>query len=268
MRIIEAFKNYWNDLVAIIPDILIGLVFLVIGLLGAKIISKMMRRMLERLHLDSFSERVGLKKMLQGFGIGIGLPKLISMIIHYMLVLFVFLLAAEQMNIGALTSALQAFLSYLPILLTALIIFLIGALIADRIKDAITTITTTLGITGGRVIAQGVHVIVLLIVIVTALNVAGIDTTLITNNILVVMGSMLLAFGVAYGFASKDILKNILSSYYSKGRLEPGMRVRIAEDEGVVVRIDSISLVLDCGDKEVLIPTSKLITERVELLKG
>ncbi len=116
-------------------------------------------------------------------------------------------------------------------------------------------------------IAQIVYALILMIVVITALNVAGIDTSLITSNILVIMASMLLAFGIAYGFASKDILQNILSSYYGRDRMKPGMRIKLGEDEGVIEKIDSISIYLNCGDKTVVIPCNKIITERIEILK-
>jgi small-conductance mechanosensitive channel len=267
MKIIEVFTDYWNGLVKVLPNIAIGLVFLILGWLLSRLVANSIRRILERFGLEMLAERTGLRKMLNGFGFTMGISKVTSIIVYYMLVMFVLLIAAEQMNITALITAIHALMAYAPKLLTAMLIFLAGALIADRVKDAISTITSSLGISGGKVIAQGLHVIILLIVVVTALNVAGIDTTLLTSNILVIMAAILLAFGIAYGFASKDILRNILSSYYSKGRLKQGMRIRIADDEGVIKRIDSISLVLDCGDKDVLIPTNKLITERVELLR-
>ena len=101
---------------------------------------------------------------------------------------------------------------------------------------------------------------------ITALNVAGVDTTLITSNILIVFGGVLIAFAIAYGFAARDILTNILSSYYGKDRFQPGMRVRIGNDEGVVEKVDSINITLRTADRLVLIPTRALITERIEVV--
>ncbi|MCC6542341.1 MAG: hypothetical protein IT225_08990, partial [Flavobacteriales bacterium] len=46
----------------------------------------------------------------------------------------------------------------------------------------------------------------------------------------------------------------------------PGMRLRVGEDEGVVEQIDSIRLTLRKEDRLVLIPTNRLVTERIEVL--
>jgi small-conductance mechanosensitive channel len=80
------------------------------------------------------------------------------------------------------------------------------------------------------------------------------------------LGGTLIAFSVAYGFASRDILSNMLSSYYGRDRFHVGQRVRIGDDEGVIERIDSMSLTLRTHDRIVMIPTRTLITERIEVL--
>lgn len=85
-------------------------------------------------------------------------------------------------------------------------------------------------------------------------------------TIVVVLGGMLLAFCIAYGSAAREILTNILSSYHGKDRCKPGMRVRIGQNEGVIEKIDSISIYLRTGEKLVLLPTKQLVGERIEVL--
>ena len=109
--------------------------------------------------------------------------------------------------------------------------------------------------------------LIVVFTVITALNVAGIDTSLITANIQIIIAGLLLAFAISYGAASRTILTNILSSYYGKERFKPGMRIRIGEDEGLIERIDSISFTLRKEDREVMLPTSLLISERIEVLE-
>ncbi|MBK8707179.1 MAG: hypothetical protein IPN30_01600 [Flavobacteriales bacterium] len=44
------------------------------------------------------------------------------------------------------------------------------------------------------------------------------------------------------------------------------MRVRIGNDEGVIEKIDSVSIAIRTADRLVLIPTRQLVTERIEVL--
>ena len=73
---------------------------------------------------------------------------------------------------------------------------------------------------------------------------------------------------VAWGVLpyARDVLTNILGSYYGKDRFKIGMQVRIGADEGVIEKIDSISIALRTQDRLILIPTRQLVTERIEIL--
>ena len=109
-------------------------------------------------------------------------------------------------------------------------------------------------------------VVIVLFMSITALNMAGVDTTLITSNILLLVGGILVAFSVAYGMASRDVLSNMLGSYYGRERFKAGMKVRIGADEGVIEKIDSVSISIRTADRLVLLPTRQLLTERIEVL--
>jgi small-conductance mechanosensitive channel len=123
-----------------------------------------------------------------------------------------------------------------------------------------------MGLGGGKVLASVLFGVIVLLSSITALNMAGIDTTLITSNLVIVVAGVLLAFAIAYGFAARDVLTNILGSYYGKDRFSVGMRVRIGNDEGVIEKIDSVSIAIRTADRLVLIPTRQLVTERIEVL--
>ena len=212
------------------------------------------------------AERAGLNAVLGKLG-GLTLSKFICGLV-YILTLFIFIVAAADiMHLSGVTNAFNSLFGYLPTLMTALAIFVGGLWGAEKVKDAVSTMTESVGLSGGKAIAKVLFAVILLFMSITALNVAGVDTTLITSNILIVFGGVLIAFAIAYGFAARDILTNILSSYYGKDRFQPGMRVRIGTDEGVVEKVDSINITLRTADRLVLLPTRALITERIEVLE-
>ena len=264
-RIIDSFDAYLGNIIASLPKLLSGLMVLLVGWLLAKLLKIAVLRGGRRV-LDPIAERSGLDAVLSKLG-GLSLTKLLAWLI-YGLVLLVFLTAAaDTMGMVGLTRAIGAFLAYFPTLLTAMAIFLVGFMLAEKVKGMVSTLTETIGLSGGKSIAKVLFGTVMLFMTITALNVAGVDTTLITSNILLVIGGVLLAFANAYGFAAREILTNILSSYYGKDRFKTGMRIRVGNDEGIIERIDSISITLRVADKLVLLPTKQLVSERIEILE-
>ena len=264
-RVIHAFDAHLGVLLDALPGLLSGLLVLLVGWLIARVLRWTTGRLLKRLGLDAAAEKSGLDRQLQRFG-GLKLSKLIGLVVYWAVLLVFLLAAADVMGLDTVTRGVEGFLAYLPTLLSALAIFVIGLVFAEKVKQGMSTLMSSVGIGGGKVVAQVLFGLVALFMTITALNVAGIDTTLITSNILIVIGGVLIAFGIAYGLAARGILTNILSSYYGRDRIKPGQRIRIGQDEGVVERIDSIAITLDTGDRKVMLPCSVLTTERIEVL--
>jgi len=261
----KAFEQYIVGIINGLPGVISGVIILLLGWLIAKGMRMFIKTALGRSGVDALMEKQGFAKPLGKLGISKLSAFLAGLV--YVLILLVFVVAAaDAMQLTGVTSAISALFAYLPTLFTALAIFLVGLWGAELVKHAIATMMESVGLSGGKVLGSVAFGLIVLFTSITALNMAGVDTTLITSNIVVVLGGVLLAFCIAYGFAARDILTNILSSYYGKDRFKVGMRVRIGTDEGVIEKIDSISISIRTADRLVLLPTRQLITERIEVI--
>jgi hypothetical protein len=261
----KAFEQYIVGIINGLPGVISGVIILLLGWLIAKGMRMFIKTALGRSGVDALMEKQGFAKPLGKLGISKLSAFLAGLV--YVLILLVFVVAAaDAMQLTGVTSAISALFAYLPTLFTALAIFLVGLWGAELVKHAIATMMESVGLSGGKVLGSVAFGLIVLFTSITALNMAGVDTTLITSNIVVVLGGVILAFCIAYGFAARDILTNILSSYYGKDRFKVGMRVRIGTDEGVIEKIDSISISIRTADRLVLLPTRQLITERIEVI--
>lgn len=263
-RLAASFNTYLSGIIDSLPTLVAGIIVLIVGWLLAKLVRTILRRALAG-KLDSIAQSTGMAGLFRKLGIQSVGKFMASVFYGAVLVVFV-MAAADIMGMERLQAGVAAFIAYLPTLLTALAIFVAGLWAGEKVTITITALTETMGLSGGRSMARVLGGLVVLFISITALNVAGVDTELITSNLQIILAGVLLAFGLAYAYASRDILTNILSSFYGKERFKPGMRIRIGEDEGEIERIDSISVTLRMQDREVLIPTSRLITERIEVL--
>ncbi len=263
--IAAAFDTYLAGILAALPALVSGLVVLLIGWSLARLVRHLLTKGLEKAGADPMAERVGFAAILGRFG-GLTLTRLIALLVYWALLLVFVMAAANVMGLDGVTAAVERFFGYLPTLLMAIAVFLLGLWGGEKARDMADTVLSSMGIGGGKVVASALFGIIVLFMTITALNIAGVDTSLITSNILIVVGAVLIAFSIAYGFAARNILTSILSSYYGKDRLKKGQRVRIGQDEGVIEAIDSISITLVTADRKVLIPCSVLVEQRIEIL--
>ena len=103
-------------------------------------------------------------------------------------------------------------------------------------------------------------------VVITAIDQTGIRTDLISNNILLIVGVILIAGAVAYGYAAREIMRNMLSSFYSKKNFYPGQEIKIGDLQGTILAIDNTSVILKTATSKVIIPSSELMSNKVEIL--
>lgn len=265
-RLPQAFNTYGAAFIDRLPAVLTGLLVLLIGLLLARGLRWVALRIGERT-LDPLAQRSGVDRAIARFG-GFTPARLVASIIWWLMVLIAILSAADIMGLHLVSFAVQRAFAFLPTLLTALAIFVLGLWGADKVSRLVSQLSNVVELSAGRIVGRILSVITIVFASITALNIAGVDTTLITTNIQIILGGLLLAFGVAYGFAARDVLSNILGSYYGNERFKPGMYVRIGEDEGVIERIDSVSMTLRKSDRVVMIPSKRLVTERIEVIDG
>ncbi|MFZ1686162.1 MAG: hypothetical protein WAU70_01995 [Flavobacteriales bacterium] len=256
-----ALHRIWEGL----PSFLIAALVMLVGLALARGLRWIVNRMGAVARLDQMARKVGIGDALQRIGLR-SIPYALGILVYWLVLLGALLGAASALELEEFIMGLQRVFAYVPTLLASLAVFLVGLWMADKARFVVGSFSENVGITGGKVIGRILFVIIMLFLSITALNVAGVDTTLITSNILIVVGSLFVAFSIAYGFAAREILTNILSSYYGRDRFKPGMRIRMGNDEGVIERIDSISITLRTADKLVLLPTKQLVSERIEVL--
>jgi small-conductance mechanosensitive channel len=127
--------------------------------------------------------------------------------------------------------------------------------------------TNSLGSGAGKLIAGALYYFILILISITALNQTGIDTSLISNNLILMIGVLLLAGGLAYAYAARDIMRNMLSSFFGKSNFREGQRIRLDTIEGTILKIDKISVTIDSDGKKVVIPSAELLNNRVVIIE-
>lgn len=247
---------------------LIGALFLIlIGRWIARLAGKGLSRLLAKIGLDKLVERLGDIDLFNASRLKVVPSQVAGKLIYY-LVFFIFIwVATDIMQIAALSEMIAKLFDYLPILLSALIVFIAGILLADFLKKIVLTATKSLNIPAAKLIANFVFYFLFVNVAIITLAQAGIETNSIEDNISIILAGIVAAFAIGYGYASRPILSNMLAAYYNRNRVKIGDHIVIEDVEGEVIRIDNTSFTLKSEQREIVFPLNKLMTQRYELKK-
>ena len=264
--LLKSFQTFAEGIANYVPIVISAVVILLVGWLISKVVSKTLLKGLEFMKLDAILEKIGVDKLLAKIKQGLSPSKILAKLLYYLLMLMFVTSASEVLGWTMVSTGIGALVGYLPTLGVAIVIFVIGVYIAELIQSMVYTAANSIGVSGAKAISNIVFYVLMVFVAVTALNQAGIDTEIVTSNLTLIIGSILFAFAISYGFASRSIVTNMLSSYYGKGKYNEGQKLQIGEIVGVVVKIDSLSITLKTDRGLEVLPSKLLIDEHITIL--
>ncbi len=243
-------QDLWNGFLDFLPQLLKGLAFFIIGWIFIKFILYIIKKGLGYTNIDSLPEKLNVDEIFGNSAIKIEPTKIIVTTIKWILILIFVIVGSELLGLRMVSEQLSNLIAYLPKLISALVIFAIGVYIANMAKKAVSAMFSSLELTGGNLVGNIIFYLIAIIVSVTALNQAGVNTDLITNNLSIIFASILAAFTIAFGLGSRDIIKRLLFGYYSRKNLQVGNKIILDGVEGVVESIDNICMVLSTDKGE------------------
>lgn len=248
-----------------LPRMTLALLVLLAGLLLAGVLRKGLKRLLVRTGLDVWMERLSDIELIRRSGFSVQASSFVSGMVYYTVLLVFVVAATDILGIAAVTNMVRDLIDYLPALFSALLLFVLGVLLADGLRGVLLTTLKSFGVTSATFISSGIFYLLFVSIAVSALAQAGINTSFIASNLMVLIGALALAFAIGYGLASRDLVANYLGGYYNKGKVHPGDEVRIGSVRGKVVAINATTLILQTEDRAILVPLSRLAVEHVEI---
>lgn len=261
----NVLKEQLLQLLAVAPSIIKALAVFLLGWVLARFLAKIVKRIMVLSGIDALAEKLNAIDLLNQAKIRLVPSKLVSVMLYY-LVLWIFIVAAiDALGIAVITNLMTEIINYLPKLIAAFMVLIFGIVLADFLKKIVQTACESLGITSGKLIANAVFYFLFLNVVLVTLKQAELQTSFMETNLSIIISGVVVAFAVGYGLASRDLLSNLLASFYNKDRIRLGDIIVLDGVKGEVVDIDSMRLTLWTGESRVVFPLSKLAKEKYEI---
>ncbi|MEZ4983138.1 MAG: mechanosensitive ion channel [Saprospiraceae bacterium] len=264
----EILNELLTNMALALPKVVMALVLFFVGWLVAKGVARLVQKLLHGIGLDKIGEKLNEIDLVRESNFTIQPSVILSKLLYYFLILIFLVAATDVLQMEALSQLVSDIINYIPQLVTALVLVVIGLLLADMIQKAVKTAAESMGIPSANIISGFIFWFIFLTVGVSALSQAGIDTDFIKSNLTVVLGGGVLAFAISYGLASKDIVGNFIASFYHKNKVKIGDVIAIDNIKGEIVAMDSTSLTIQTESKKVMLPLKKLTTENIEIFES
>ena len=258
----------YNDIASFLPDVVNGLIVLLVGYVIARIVGWLVRLVLTRTGLDDLAERRGIGGGLRGLGIGLTPSRLIAQTVFGLLFLSFAITAVRLMRVETVAALLERLLDFVPNVIAALLVFLLGSMVAQLAGNWVSLIAAAGGLGYAQQLGRLVQYVVVLFVMVLALGVLGIQVGLLVTAITIMIGAFGLAIGLALGLGARTIVYHILAGYYVRQRYQPGQTITLGAMSGEVSGTGSVNTVVTMDEGSTIVPNGVLLEATVRAARA
>ncbi|HWB10861.1 MAG TPA: mechanosensitive ion channel domain-containing protein [Pirellulales bacterium] len=262
-----SFDRAFGDIVNLLPHLVAMLVVVVVGYIVARVLDRFSVALSQSLGLQTAAERSGLAASMKQVGIGRSVPSIIGQIVFW-LTMCVFLAAGFNiLGLGAVSAAMERIVAYIPNLLVATVVVVVGLLVAGFLRGVVATGADRVGITYAETLADAVYYVLALMTFIGAFDQLHIEFGLLKELILLAAAGLSLGCGLAFGLGGRDVMAGILAGYYLRQRMHAGDRIHVAGMEGIIREVGTVATVVETEEDGLLnrhsIPNTRMLNEAV-----
>lgn len=211
-QIATAIETKYDSFIVLAPYILGALGVFVLGYILAEIAARSILRMSEKLKLEVISDKMGLKHFLERAGVKKSPSQVIAKSMKAYLIFIFFIEATKIAQLTEVAEFLATVRGYIPELIIALFIILVGIRIGNTVAVIVETSLSITRSNTARALGIAAKSTVVTFAILTALSQLEIAEILIQILFIGFVSMLALAGGLAFGLGGKDVVKELLEA--------------------------------------------------------
>jgi hypothetical protein len=202
-RILRQSASHIADNVAnFLPGVVVALVLIVAAFVVAALARMAVVRALRGLEFDRRAEHLGLGPV--GAWPGASTTQAIGVAVYWTLLVLGLLVSLTALNASIPSRLAESVFAYLPHLLAAVVILLVGAVAARFLARSVLIGAVNMQIQSARLLSLLVKWLVLILTIAMALDHLGIGRTILMLAFAITFGGIVLSASLAIGLGARD----------------------------------------------------------------
>ncbi len=246
-----------------------GLLLAGLALLVALIAGWLLGRLARALFILLFSRRIeelsrqlGYKQLETSLRLRVSLATLVGWAVQAGVILLAVLLLGTIYYPLGVESWLAQSVGYLPTILIALTLLLVGLVLSQLLSDLTFTAARAAKRGDAAMLSTAVRIGVVLLALAAALLELGVATVFVTVVLVATLAATSLAVGLAIGLGSADYVRDLLAGRTIRQQIRPGQRVEVDDVSGVVIECGPSSTLIAMDDGKRLLVSNRLIAQK------
>lgn len=239
--VLTIMTTLWGKIAGFVPNLLAAIVLLVIGYFISRMVGFVLARGLEKAGFNTLSEKVGVAGTMARANITLSAADILGKIGFWIIMLTFLVTATETLGLPRVSETIDEFVLYLPKVIAAALILIIGLFVAHFVRDLIRSGAEGIGIEYAKPLSSAVYGLLFVMIISLAIGQLEIDTGLLNDVIAIFMAAIGIAAALSLGFGSRELSSNILAGVYARDLYHAGDRITLDDIvEGTLKNIGTV----------------------------
>ena len=215
-QIADSFTDALTMILAVIPRVLAFLVILIIGWFIASLLAKATAAVLRRVQFNDLAQRAGLSDFIHNMGVDADASGFLAAVVKWFVRLIALVVAFDALGLPAVSDVLNELLLWLPNLVVAIVVLVIGGLAANAFANLVRGATAEAELGNPNFFATIAKAAVWAFAIIIAVNQLGIAETLVNTLFMGVVAALAIAIGLAFGLGGRETAAEIVGKWHSE----------------------------------------------------
>jgi hypothetical protein len=214
---------------AAVPRVVGFVLIVLVGWFVAGLLAAAVAGLLRAVRFNEMAERAGLADFARRGGMAADPAGVLAAVAKWFVRLIVLVVAFDALGLPAVSQVLQQFLLWIPNLVVALVVLVIGGLLANALAGVVRSASAEAGMGSPALLASLARFGVWGFAVVVAVHQVGVAAALVDILFMGLVGALALAIGLAFGLGGRDTAAQIVRGWYES---VPGNAPRLAQAAG------------------------------------
>jgi hypothetical protein len=203
---------FWKSFINFFPDLLGGLLILIIGIILANILKRILVSVLNFFKLDKLFQNA---KNIEKSEIKLW-EEIIAEIIRWTVIILFLIPTMQVWGLSEATTVLNQVLFYIPNVIIAIVIGFVGLITSNLVANLVRRSIKSIGASSANTLAVVTKTIIVFFTTLVVLNQLGVAQDMIKILFTGIVGMLAIAGGLAFGLGGKDLAKQLLDELRNK----------------------------------------------------
>lgn len=214
----ESLLTLWSSVAAFVPKLVAAVVVFLIGWLIAVLFGRIAFHVIKVLQINRALEGLGFKGAMERGGLRMDAPKFFDELVKWFFIIVFLMAATNIVGLAQVTEFLKVVVFYLPNVVVAALVLLIGVLLARFLEHSVRASVKAARLASANFLALLSRWSVLIFSFLIALDQLKVAPELIRIFVMGVVAMIAIAGGLALGLGGRDLAGEWLADLKKKVR--------------------------------------------------